>query len=242
MMGRGISGRWIFLRDGRWPRAARIGVPALFVMALVVLFPLRIAVGGISGLTARAAHGTIWSGTLRDASLGPFALGSIDAGLAPLPLVVGRREVRLSRLAEAGVEPFAADLWSGGVAHATGKLALARGLGPLPIDSITFNDFGVTMTDGTCTSAQGKIAVSLPVPGAGTIPLSGSPRCDGRALLLPLRGPGGMERLDLRVTANGSWRADLLLAGVSADMAAPLVAMGFTARPGGFGIGTNGKF
>lgn len=231
-----MIGRLIALRDARAPAGARAGLVALFVLALVVLLPLRLGAGQVPGLSARAASGSIWSGRLRDATYGPLVLGDIDAALAPLPLLLGRAEV----VVQGG--DFAARLSRHGVNDATGTLPFRAGLGALPVEAVTFDHGTAVFRDGACERAQGRVGLTLAIPGASSLVLSGEARCAGAALLLPLRGPGGVERLDLRVQGDGRWRADLVLAGLSPEAAAPLRAAGFAARPDGLGIRTGGQF
>lgn len=231
-----MIGRLIALRDARAPAGGRVGLAALFLLALLALLPLRLAAGQVPGLSARAASGSIWSGHLRNAAYGPLLLGDVDAALATLPLLLGRAEV----VVQGG--DFAARLSRHGVHDATGTLPLRAGLGTLPLEAVTLDHTTATFRDGTCDTAQGRVGMTLALPGASPLVLSGEARCAGAALLLPLRGPGGMERLDLRMTGDGRWRADLVLSDLSPEAAAPLRAAGFAARPGGLGLRTGGQF
>ena len=54
--------------------------------------------------------------------------------------------------------------------------------------------------------------------------------------------PSGKERLNLRIAGSGRWQADLVLTGLPPEVSGPLMQGGFTARPGGIGIGTSGQF
>ena len=40
-----MIGRWIFLRDGRLSGRSKLVLAAIFVIALIVAFPLRLALG-----------------------------------------------------------------------------------------------------------------------------------------------------------------------------------------------------
>lgn len=231
-----MIGRMIALRDARPTAAARAGQVALFAAALVVLLPLRLVAGLVPGLSAQAVSGSIWAGHLRDAAFGPFALGDLDARLDPLRLLLGRVEVNLAG------EGMAARLGHSGVADATGTVRTNAGLGTLPVEAVTFEGFSALFRDGACDKVQGRITVTVALSGASSLALSGEPRCAGAGLLLPLRGPGGMERLDIRIAGDGRWRADLSVAGLSAEAAAPLRAAGFSARPDGLGLTTGGRF
>src|SRR4029077_10494425 len=69
----------------------------MFVLSLVALFPIRVAIDVIGledrGLTAREAMGSIWAGTLSDATFGPIPLGDVSAHLRFLPLLLGRAQL-----------------------------------------------------------------------------------------------------------------------------------------------------
>ncbi|QHL90855.1 type II secretion system protein GspN [Sphingomonas changnyeongensis] len=81
-----------------------------FVVALIALMPLRVVLGLMPPvLAARAATGSLWSGRLVDARIGPLMLGDVQAGLDPLALLTGR-----VRLGLAGYVPaFAARIEAG---------------------------------------------------------------------------------------------------------------------------------
>jgi general secretion pathway protein N len=102
----------------------------------------------------------------------------------------------------------------------------------------------VRMADGACREAGGQVTLMLApfselMPGA--VALSGTARCHKGALYVPMTGPSGMERLFLRLEADGRWRADLVLAGLPVEISVPLIAAGFTAKPGGIGITATGR-
>ncbi|MCH7629547.1 MAG: type II secretion system protein N [Proteobacteria bacterium] len=231
-----MIGRLIALRDARAPMGAKAGLIVLFVVALVALLPLWVVAGRVEGLSAQAAQGSVWAGRLQDAAYGPLALGDLDARLAPLPLLLGRAEVALRG------EGFAARLSRAGVREASGMLPLRGGLGALPVESAAFDHVTAVFRDGACDAALGRVGLTLAIPGVSSLVLSGEARCAGAVLLLPLRGPGGMERLDLRVQGDGRWRADLVLSGLSPEAAAPLRAAGLAARPDGLVLRTGGRF
>src|SRR3546814_7139896 len=64
------------------------------LIALVASLPLRLAVGWAAsdtrGLGARGVHGSIWGGTIEQMRVGALPLGTLDAALSPLPLLLGR--------------------------------------------------------------------------------------------------------------------------------------------------------
>lgn len=239
--------RWIFLRDGRLSRRAIVVLAVLFVLFLVAMFPLRIALGwagaGRGSVTAQAVKGSIWSGRIGELNAGPLPLGTLDAGLEPLPLLVGRAEVWLERPARASGEPFRAIASGSGrnmaLRHVSGIVPVSGIAGALPVDAIGFSDFAMTMADGKCTSAQGNVTLRL-APVSALLPdalaLTGPASCRDGALVVPMKGPSGMEHLLLKVQGDGKWTADLVLTGLPAEVSGPLLDMGFSARPGG-GLG-----
>ncbi|WP_225207675.1 type II secretion system protein N [Novosphingobium huizhouense] len=239
-----MIGRLLVLRDRRAPRAAVIGIAALLALSLVATAPLRLAAAAFPAIAAREAEGTIWAGTLREASLGPLALGTVDVRLVPWTLLSGRPEVAVAGRADALGPALRGRLGPAGASMLEGTLAIPGGLGALPLHEVTFSGVSVQFEDGRCRQAAGAVATRLPAGDGITLALSGEPRCDGRFVLLPLRGPGGMERLDLRLAADGRWTATMVLSGIAGDMRPALAAAGFVARPGtsDLVLGTGGRF
>lgn len=247
-----MIGRWIFVRDGRLSGRAKLVLAALFFVALIVAFPLRLALGwsgaGERGVTAREIGGTVWNGAVGDLRLGALPLGDVAVGLRPLPLLIGRREFSLERLALAGTPEFSG-IASGGrdwlaLREVQGQVTLGESLGALPATALGFRDFSVAMEAGQCRAASGQVSLILaplselvPIP----VALSGEARCSKGALYVPMSGPSGMEKLFLRLEPDGSWRADLVLSGLPVELAAPLLDSGFSARPGGIGLSASGR-
>ncbi|MDE2562380.1 MAG: type II secretion system protein N [Sphingomonadales bacterium] len=220
---------------------------ALFVVFLIAMFPLRIALGwagaGRGRVTAQAVQGSIWSGRIGALNVGPLPLGTVDAGLKPLPLLLGRAEVWVERSAGANEEPFRAIAsGSGGdlsLRHVNGTLPLAGTAGALPVDAVGFSEFAIEMRGGKCESAEGTVSLRI-APVSALLPdalsLSGQARCQDGALAVPMRGPTGMEQLLFKAQGDGKWTADLVLTGLPVEVSGPLLDMGFSARGGG-GIG-----
>ena len=133
-------GRWIFVRDGRLSGRAKLALAALFVAALIVAFPLRLALGwsgaGERGVTARAVEGTVWAGLVGDLRLGALPLGDLAVGLRPLPLLIGRREFSLERLAAGGTPEFSGVASGGGdwltLREVQGQVVLGESFGAIP--------------------------------------------------------------------------------------------------------------
>ena len=82
-----MIGRWIFLRDGRLSGRSKLVLAAIFVVALIVAFPLRLALGladpGGRGITAREVAGTIWDGGIGDLRIGALPLATLRRTFAP---------------------------------------------------------------------------------------------------------------------------------------------------------------
>ena len=254
-----MIGRWIFLRDGRLSGRSKLLLAAIFTIALIAAFPLRLALGwadpGGRGITAREVEGTIWDGTIGDLRVGALPLGDVAAQLRPLPLLIGRREVHVERLAApaapgtATPAEFSANAAGGhgwlSLAKVQGQVPIGDTLGSIPATALGFNAFHVELSDGRCVGAGGQVSLILApfselMPGA--VALSGTARCSKGALYVPMTGPTGLEHLFLRLEPDGRWRADLVLTGLPVEVTAPLLEAGFAARSGGIGISANGKF
>lgn len=236
-----MIGRWIFIRGQAMGRRGWLAVGALFALALIVLLPLRVilALAMPESISARGVEGIVWSGRIVDLNVGPLPLGTVDAELRPLPVLVGRPQLAVSR------EGFSASIAPARVTDANGSLALPGGLGGLPVTSLGFGNFSAAMPDGRCREASGTLSLTLASLGPllpDAITVSGTARCEKGDLVVPMRGPRGMERLTVKLSGDGRWQADLGLAGLPQETADLLKSSGFDARPGGVGIGTSGTF
>lgn len=236
-----MIGRWIFIRGQAMGRRGWLAVGALFALALIVLLPLRVilALAMPESISARGVEGIVWSGRIVDLNVGPLPLGTVDAELQPLLFLVGRPQLAVSR------DGFSASIAPARVTDANGSLALPSGLGGLPVTSLGFGNFSADMPDGRCREASGTLSLTLASLGPllpDAITVSGTARCEKGDLVVPMRGPRGMERLTVKLSGNGRWQADLGLAGLPQETADLLKSSGFDARPGGVGIGTSGTF
>ena len=160
--------RWIFLRDARLDGRTRLALAGLFGLALLILLPLRLVLGWTgpesTGLAARNVSGPVWAGTIADLRAGPVPLGTVSAGVRPLPLLIGRREIWLERNGQAGTSPFRAIAAGGkGWMHlhdVNGQVSLPDGLGALPVAGIGFGDFALKLDDGRCTAVSGTVSLT----------------------------------------------------------------------------------
>lgn len=233
-------------------RRRTILLVAVALIAAILLLPLRLASAWIGldaiGVSARSASGTVWNGRLEQARSQGFDLGTLDVGLDPLPLLIGRAQIGFDRTPGGGSEPLTGTIEAGIGRRAVSGLngsVIGGGWGDLPIERIAFENMSALFSDGQCRSAEGRVRITLGVRIAGLElrnGLAGAPRCDGRALLLPLVGDSGMERLMLRIQADGSYDARFSVAATDPALGAALSAAGFAPAPGGFARTMRGQF
>ena len=227
-------------RRDRWI----VGASAAAVMALMSLplaFVLPMAVPADSGIAARSAEGSVWRGLLREVNIAGLPIGDTRVALRVLPLFVG--EARLGFGAPALRGTLVASSGSVGLLDATGTVDLAGRLRPLPLTRFNLDGVTTEFREERCTTARGRVRAEvagdvggLMLPGG----LSGTVRCDGAYLVLPLVGQSGMERIDLRIAASGKWRADLSIRTTDPAIAGRLLSSGFASGPGGYTIRVSG--
>ncbi|MDX3901158.1 MAG: type II secretion system protein N [Sphingobium sp.] len=210
----------------------------LFVVALILFFPLRLALGlaGVErmGVSARDVRGTVWSGGIDQLMLGKVAMGSVRVGLSPIQLLVGRARFDLRRKAGLADDMEGAiNLGFGryGIDDVTGAVPLGRALAPLPLGSVQMEDVSAYFAAGRCAHAEGRIRAQV----AGRIAglnlaqgLSGAASCDGEALLLSLVSQSGMEKILLRLWPSGRYTAEMRVETSDATLAQALGAAGFS--------------
>ncbi len=224
---------------------------AVFLLALLATLPLRVAAGWLGlddrGLAAREAAGSVWSGRLSDAQLGRVPLGDLSARLRALPLLTGKARVALARPGE--VDPFdgAITVSPGGfgIDGMTGRLRVAALFAPLPISAIELDGVSAGFADGQCRRAEGRVRAMLSGEIAGVgLPsgFTGAATCADDAVLIPLASQTGMERLALRLFADGRYRIDLAVRPTDETMRAALTAAGFSPGNGGFARRIDGRF
>ena len=224
-----------------------LGRPALFALiflfALIVLLPLRLALDWFGfdrfGLAAREATGSIWLGALSEAQLGPAPIGDVEVRLNRLPLLIGRTRLSVER--QALESPLSGAVGVSGEAFGlddfSGQLRLGAAFAPLPVGSVELDDVSVRFAGGLCESADGRVKALLAREVAGlsfASGLSGTARCQGGMLFLPLASQSGTERLDLSLGADGRYRAEFTVRAGDPTLRAQLVAAGF--RPSGDGL------
>lgn len=236
------------------PFGRRVLVLIVLLATLLALFPLRLALSLLDldriGVSARSVSGSIWSGRLDQVAAAGIPIGSVEARLSPLELLLGRARIDVKRPADAaGVDPLAGAVTvsrnSLGIADVSATVPLAAALAPLPVSNVVLNGFNVRFDGDACTRASGTARAVLTGSVAGVAlaqGLSGNASCDGRYIRLPLVSQSGQERLDLRVAINGEYVADLIAVQPAPDRIAALAALGFTEIPGGYRLRSTGRF
>jgi general secretion pathway protein N len=233
----------------------RAGLIALVLLAaLLLLLPLRIAFDmsglGSRGVSARSVEGSIWSGTVRDLRIGRLSLGDMDASLSPLALLGGETVLAMARAGDTpGQPPLAFDLARSGdsiaMRNASGDIATADLFAPLPLRSVTLDGANIAFAGRTCSAASGAVRVNIEQSLFGISlqrGLSGTLRCDGGDLLIPLKGQSGLEQMDIRITGQGRYTADFKLGGLAGGAGAALSVLGFRQQGDAMAIRINGRF
>ncbi|MBC2778070.1 type II secretion system protein N [Parasphingopyxis marina] len=239
----------------RMPMGRRVFFLIIFLIALLVSIPMRFGLGFLGfddqGLTAREARGSIWSGLLLDARYGDAGLGHLDAGLGFFPLFAGRARVSIESHLVAGqdMQGLRAALTiagsEAGLDDATVSVAAGQLLAPLPVSLLNLEDVSVHFANGLCQDASGLVRAELggsmgDVIAART--LVGNAQCAEDALLLPLASDGGMERLDVRIGADGNYVADLSVRAEDDSARERLTRAGFQPGPNGYAMRVQGSF
>lgn len=233
-----------------------LGRRAFFVCALLValiaLLPMRLVLGWLDldgrGLAARKAEGSIWLGKLTETQLGEAPLGDLSAGLSPLQLFVGRARVNVESADErqggiAGGVGVSRN--SAGLDDVTGTIPVRAAFAPLPIETLELGDVSIRFEDGQCARAEGRVRATISGEIAGlnlAQGLSGNARCEGGALLLPLQGQSGLERLMLKLFEDGRYELDLIVRPSDPTLGERLLLGGFVQAQGGYVLSAQGRF
>ena len=235
----------------------RTGPAALFggmlLIALIVFLPMRAVLGwvgvGDEGLVARRVSGTIWGATLTDTRFGDLALGNLHARLSPLPLLVGRATIVFAGPESVSARPLTGSASVSrhgfGVDHMTATVATGRLFAPVPVSALDLDDVSVRFRDGQCETAEGRVRATLAGDVGGiALPqsVSGTARCDGTALLLPLASQAGTESIALRIEGAGTYRAELSLRPSDPLAVQKLEQAGFVRGPNGYKLAIEGRF
>jgi general secretion pathway protein N len=199
----------------RWWRQIFFLCALLF--SLAALLPLRFALGWLGysdkGLAAREATGSVWLGALTEARFGTVALGDVGTRLRVLPLLIGRARLDLEQADDGLRAGVTVSRHGFGIDGATGRIE-SDALADLPPPTLDLSDVSVGFEDSMCVHAEGLVKASFAGELVGvplTAGFSGEARCDGSAVLLPLVGQSGGDRLDVRLFADGRYRIDAAL-------------------------------
>ncbi|MEG3175017.1 type II secretion system protein N [Sphingomonas sp. RB3P16] len=225
---------------------------AIFVVALLVLLPLRLVLGWFdlerTKLAAREVTGSVWFGGVREAQVGGIALGDLAAHLSPWPLLVGRARIELDTPTDANRAlhgAISASRHSVGLDDMTARLPTGDVFAPLPVSGLDLDAVSVRFDDGNCTKAEGRVKATLSGDIGGITlgqGLSGAARCDAGALLLPLASQAGTEQVALRLWNTGRFRADLTIKPTDPAAAQKLELSGFQPTPSGHRLSIDGRF
>lgn len=218
-------------------RRAWLGLLLVLLFALILLLPLRLALGmaGLDrlGMSARDVRGTMWSGRIDSLMVGDVPLGAVRVGLSPLHLLKGRLRIDVER-AKGLPDDISGGIGAGiggfGLDDVTGAAPLGSALAPLPIGSLRMDKVSARFSGGRCISADGNVHASITgrIEGLNLSQgLSGAARCDGEALLIPLVSQSAMETLTLRIWENGRYTAEMRVQTGDAALAEALGAVGF---------------
>lgn len=225
----------------RLSRRTGLAMGLVALIAFVAFLPMRIALdmAGVArwGISAREVRGTVWDGRLYQLMIGDMAIGSVEASLAPAPLLMGRARFDIVRRVGAPDDiagAFTVGPGRIGIDDVTGAVPIGRLFAPLPLASLEMEDVSAYFTGDRCGQAGGRVRARL----SGLLPglnlsqgLAGSVACDGEAVLLPLVSQSGMERITLRLMRSGRYVAEMRVDTADAALADALGQAGF-ARSG----------
>lgn len=232
-------------------RRAWLGVATAFLLVAALFFPLRLGLDmlGAGGATvsARQVRGPLWWGEIGGLAVGRLALGDVEAGLSAPALLGG--QVRLAVARRPGLPNPLSGAWVGGlgghgVADATGVIPAGGLFDPLPVGTVELSHLDARFANGRCVRAKGQVRLHLTGSFAGLAlsqGLNGAAICDGPDLAIPLVSQTGMERLLLRIGADGRYRAELVVnAGDNANGAA-LAAAGLSVQGAAYRLEMEGR-
>jgi general secretion pathway protein N len=160
---------------------------AMLVVALLLLLPLRLALAAAgladSGLAARSVSGSLWAGQMNGTVWRGLWLGDGRASLSPLVLLRGG--VSLDWRGEKLSATVIRRAGGGGIEAAKGQIGPVT-VGGLVLQRVDLDGFAVVFDRGSCTRAGGQVTLlpggALAMAGA----MAGTPRCDGKAVVIPL--------------------------------------------------------
>lgn len=222
----------------------------IFALALLSVFPLRIALGmsdlGSIGFTARQVAGTIWNGRIGELQLRSQSLGTFEVALDPAALIFGSMSMQFRRL-DSPDGLLSGRLFAGGrrgVIEASGRIATGEMFKPLPVEALELSKVTALFRNGRCVEASGEIrpVIALGLPGVNLAgDLLGKVECDGERARVEMATPSGAERIDFYVQETGDYRAWLSIRAPSPQIAGALAAAGFRPTENGMTLSVDGR-
>src|SRR3546814_11492687 len=110
-------------------RRARMALVVVFLLGLLLFFPLRLAAGLAGtermGISARDVRGSIWGCRIDQLMLGRLPMGSVRVALTPEALLLGRARFDIGRRCGQS------DAVAGGTEAGRGRIGSAGGDGSL---------------------------------------------------------------------------------------------------------------
>jgi general secretion pathway protein N len=224
------------------------GVLTLFFLILNLPLSLAVAASGLGGtlFSARKAEGSVWNGVLREVSIDGIPIGDVAARLSLWRLFRGHIALTLNGITDPGSRArLLASFASAGVDGLNTRIAAPAAFAPLPVSSLALTELLAELRGDRCVIAGGRIeavvdgaVVGLP----SQLILTGTPRCDGNAILAPLQSAGGAEQLRMRIAPNGQYSFRLRVRPVDTAVAERLRAVGFREGAAGFDMEATGRF
>lgn len=218
----------------------RIFVGAL-IGALLLIFPLRVALGMVSApVQAAFVGGFVWSGRLLDARIAGLPLGDVAMGLSPLDLLIGRAKFWIKGRFEGAV---VSSFTGCGADVKALSLPLTRPIGPVTLTQLDVNDASVRFSGKQCRSASGRLQLTFaatPLTAGQVGRYSGEIRCDGDALASSLSSQSAMERVVIRIAGDGRYTASVIIRAQDEVMIQSLRAAGFRETAAGYSSQVSG--
>lgn len=221
----------------------------VLALAMIALFPLRIALGLSDleriGFAARQVGGTIWYGRIGELHLRSQPLGTFEVQLDPLPLLLGHVNMRFNRMddPQGVLEGRLVAGSSRGVKGASGRIATGAMFAPLPIEALELSDVTLLFRGGECSEASGRVTpvIASPIPGLQFSGLTGTVQCDGPRARVTMLSPSGNERVEFYVQSSGRYRGWLSVRDAPPAVAMGLGLLGFRPAPEGLSLSVDGQ-
>lgn len=238
-----------FVRIVRTPRPWWAWVIGIAVLALIALFPLRIALGMSDlqrvGFTARQVAGTIWYGRIGDLQLRSQPLGTLEVRLNPLALLVGRVNMRFNRMddPQGGLKGRLLSGGMQGVESVSGRVDVSQMFAPLPLEALELEEVTVLFRNGQCVDGSGQVTpvMSVPIPGLTAGRLAGTLQCEGQRARVTMSSGSGAERIEFYVNASGRYRGWVSVRNSVPEVASALSLLGFRPSPEGLTMSVEGR-